>query len=119
MHGAATEASAFLKALAHQHRLLILCHLIDRERTVGQLAAFLGIRDSTASQHLAVLRRDGLVAGRRDGQTIWYRIIKKPARDVVQVLYAAFCSPGTQPEKPKAAQSKRSGKKTASHKART
>lgn len=93
MRGAAEDASELLKALSNQHRLLILCQLIDGEKSVGQLAAFLGIRDSTVSQHLALLRRDGIIAGRRDGQTIWYRIESDVARQVVEVLYNSFCNP--------------------------
>ncbi|MFC5386523.1 ArsR/SmtB family transcription factor [Aquamicrobium segne] len=91
MRNAASEASELLKALSNQHRLLILCRLIDGEKSVGQLAEFLGIRDSTVSQHLALLRRDRLIAGRRDGQTIWYRIESDVARRVVEVLYNSFC----------------------------
>lgn len=94
MRGAADKASELLKALSNQHRLLILCRLADGEKSVGQLAEFLGIRDSTVSQHLALLRRDGIIAGRRDGQTIWYRIESDVARQVVEVLYGAFCEPG-------------------------
>jgi DNA-binding transcriptional ArsR family regulator len=93
MHSAADAASDLLKALANRHRLLILCQLIDGERSVGELAAFLGIRDSTVSQHLAILRRDDLVDSRRDGQTIWYSISSAPARALVEVLYRSFCSP--------------------------
>lgn len=93
MRAAANEASEFLKALSNPHRLLILCRLIDGEKSVGQLAEFLGIRDSTVSQHLALLRRDGLIAGRRDGQTIWYRIESTVAREIVAVLYSNFCAP--------------------------
>ena len=63
MQSAADAASELLKALANRHRLLILCQLIDGERSVGELAAFLGVRDSTVSQHLAILRRDDLVDG--------------------------------------------------------
>ena len=94
MRGAADDASELLKALSNQHRLLILCRLIDGEKSVGQLAEFLGIRDSTVSQHLALLRRDGIISGRRDGQTIWYRIESDVARQVVEVLYGSFCNPG-------------------------
>jgi DNA-binding transcriptional ArsR family regulator len=92
MQTAADEASDLLKALASRHRLLILCQLIDGERSVGQLADFLEIRPSTVSQHLAVLRRDRIVAARREGQTIWYRIESDPAREVITVLYGAFCA---------------------------
>jgi ArsR family transcriptional regulator, virulence genes transcriptional regulator len=93
MHAAADEASELLKALANRHRLLIICQLIDAERSVGQLAEFLGIRDSTVSQHLALLRKDGLVAARRDGQTIWYSISSGPARELVETLYRVYCAP--------------------------
>ena len=93
MQSAADAASDLLKALANRHRLLILCQLIDGERSVGELAAFLGVRDSTVSQHLAILRRDDLVDSRREGQTIWYSISSAPARDLVEVLYRSFCAP--------------------------
>lgn len=93
MHAAAGEASDLLKALANRHRLLIICQLVDGERSVGELAAFLGIRDSTVSQHLALLRKDGLVAARREGQTIWYSISSGPARELVVTLYRIYCEP--------------------------
>jgi DNA-binding transcriptional ArsR family regulator len=93
MHVAADEASALLRALANRHRLLILCRLVDGERSVGELVDALGIRDSTVSQHLALLRRDGLVRPRRDGQTIWYAISSAPARAVIEVLYRSYCGP--------------------------
>ena len=93
MREAADEASELLKALSNQHRLLILCQLVEGEKSVGQLAEFLDIRDSTVSQHLALLRRERIIAGRRDGQTIWYRIESEPAREVLEILYQSFCSP--------------------------
>ena len=93
MRAAADEASGLLKALANPHRLLIVCQLIESERSVGELAAFLGLRDSTVSQHLALLRHDGVVTTRRDGQTIWYSIGSDPAREVVRTLYRALCAP--------------------------
>ncbi|WP_254690208.1 ArsR/SmtB family transcription factor [Shinella daejeonensis] len=95
MRAAVDRASELMKALSSQHRLMILCHLVDGEKSVGQLAEFLGIRDSTVSQHLALLRRDGIIAGRRDGQTIWYRIEADIARQVVSVLYTHYCAPDT------------------------
>lgn len=90
---AADEASALLKALAHRHRLIIICQLIERERSVGELAAILNVRDSTVSQHLALLRKDGLVEARRDGQTIWYSLGSVPARELVHTLYRIYCAP--------------------------
>ena len=88
---AADEASALLKALANRHRLIIICQLIEKERSVGELAELLQVRDSTVSQHLALLRKDGLVSTRREGQTIWYSIGSPPARDLVQTLYRTYC----------------------------
>jgi len=93
MNAAAQRASELLKSLANRHRLLIVCQLIERERSVGELATFLGIRDSTVSQHLALLRKDGTVAARRDGQTIWYSIASAAAREVVETLYRVYCGP--------------------------
>ena len=93
MERAADEASGLLKALSNRHRLLIICQLIDSERSVGELAEFLKLRDSTVSQHLALLRRDGLVSARRDAQTIFYSIASEPARDVLKTLYQAYCAP--------------------------
>lgn len=90
---AAERASELLKSLANRHRLLIVCQLIEGERSVGELAEFLGIRDSTVSQHLALLRKDGVVAARRDGQTIWYSISSAPARKVLETLYKVYCGP--------------------------
>ncbi len=96
----ADEASILLKALANRHRLIIICQLLEDERSVGELAARLKIRDSTVSQHLALLRKDGLVTARRDGQTVWYSIGSAEARAVVRTLYLGYCS--TKPPVPKA-----------------
>jgi DNA-binding transcriptional ArsR family regulator len=93
MHASAQEAEELLKALANRHRLLILCQLIEQERSVGELAELLSLRDSTVSQHLALLRKDDLVSTRREGQTIWYAIASEPARKLVETLYQVFCAP--------------------------
>ena len=95
MEAAAEEASELLKSLANRHRLLILCQLTEGERSVGDLATFLDLRDSTVSQHLALLRRDGLVRARRDGQTIWYSVASDPAQRILQTLFEIFCKPTT------------------------
>jgi DNA-binding transcriptional ArsR family regulator len=88
----AREAAEFLKALAHESRLLILCDLLDGEKSVGELEAFLDLRQSTVSQQLARLRLEGLVAARRDGKTIYYSIANDNVRAVIGVLYSAFCN---------------------------
>lgn len=93
MHDSAAEAEELLKALANRHRLMILCQLVDRERSVGELAELLELRDSTVSQHLALLRKDGLVSTRRDGQTIWYAISSEPAAKLLEIIYQIFCTP--------------------------
>jgi DNA-binding transcriptional ArsR family regulator len=100
MGQAADQASELLKALANRHRLLIICQLIEAERSVGELAEFLNLRDSTVSQHLALLRKDGLVSARRDAQTIYYSIASKPAREVLKALYEVFCA-SQKPARPK------------------
>lgn len=93
MAAAADAASGLLKAIGHPHRLMLLCQMIEGERTVGELAAALGIRESTTSQHLALLRRDGLVRPRRSGQTIWYSISSLPAQRVMATLFELYCAP--------------------------
>jgi DNA-binding transcriptional ArsR family regulator len=95
MMAAADQASELLKSLGNRHRLLILCQLTEAEHPVGELAAFLGLRDSTVSQHLSLLRREGLVQARRDGQTIWYSIASVPARRVLETLFELFCKPAS------------------------
>ena len=93
MQAAADQASELLKGLANRHRLMIVCQLIEGERAVGELASFLGVRDSTVSQHLALLRKDGLVSARRDAQTIYYSIASEPAREILSALYRIYCTP--------------------------
>jgi DNA-binding transcriptional ArsR family regulator len=87
----ARHACDFLKALAHETRLLLLCLLAERERSVGELEEALSLRQPTVSQQLARLRLDGLVTTRRDGKTIYYRIADERLNRVIQVLYDAFC----------------------------
>jgi len=93
MEVSADMASDLLKALANKHRLMLVCQLVDGERAVGELARALELRDSTVSQHLALLRKDGIVRARRDGQTIFYSIGSPAAHAVLEVLYSHFCAP--------------------------
>ena len=83
----AREASEFLKALAHESRLMILCDLLHGEKSVGELEALLARRQSTVSQQLARLRLEGLVSARRDGKTIYYSIASDKARSIIGALY--------------------------------
>lgn len=88
----AAEACVLLKAIANPHRLVILCQLVDGEKSVGELASFLGIRTSTVSQNLALLRAGDIVAARRDGQTMWYSIRSTQAQQMLETLYRVYCS---------------------------
>lgn len=87
----ADEAVAALKSLASRNRLLLLCHLVDGERSVGELAKDLGLAQSVVSQHLSLLRRDGVVVGRRDAQSILYRIADPRVGGLMTTIFALFC----------------------------
>lgn len=87
----AREASELLKALSHETRLLILCLLSTGEKSVGELERALEMPQAAVSQHLARLRIDKLVATRRDGRMIYYRIARSDALAVIGALYAEFC----------------------------
>jgi DNA-binding transcriptional ArsR family regulator len=91
MSHAADAASGLLQSLGNKSRLLIMCQLIEGEKPVGQLAAFLDLRESTVSQHLALLRKDRLVTARRNGQTVYYAIASEPARRLLERLYEIYC----------------------------
>ncbi|WP_353217922.1 metalloregulator ArsR/SmtB family transcription factor [Sandarakinorhabdus sp.] len=93
--GSAAAASRLLKAMAHDSRLLVLCQLVGVERAAGQIATRLS--QSAQSQHLALLRAEGLVATRREGQTIYYRIADPAVQAVITTLAGIFCPPA-QPE---------------------
>ena len=87
----AGAAARLLRALANERRLMILCQLTDGERSVGQLLPLVGLSQSALSQHLAVLREEGIVATRRESQMIWYRIADPAALKVVATLAEIFC----------------------------
>jgi DNA-binding transcriptional ArsR family regulator len=87
----ARDASDFLKALSHENRLLLLCLLSERERSVGELENILSLRQAAVSQQLARLRLDGLVTTRRDGKTVYYSIANDSVRRVISVMYDIFC----------------------------
>lgn len=87
----ARQASDLLKALAHENRLLLLCLLSERERSVGELEDILAMRQAAVSQQLARLRYDNLVTTRRDGKTVYYSIANEDVRRVISVLYDIYC----------------------------
>ena len=90
----AGEAEAFLRSLASRHRLMILCSLLEGETAVGELVRRLGLTQSNLSRHLAMLRKEGLVATRREGTVIHYRIASDRVRPILAELYRLFCAPG-------------------------
>jgi DNA-binding transcriptional ArsR family regulator len=87
----AKRASKLLKAMSNQHRLLILCQLVPGEKCVGELEKIVGLSQSALSQHLARLRRDGLVSTRREAQTIYYSLAGEEASAVIETLYELYC----------------------------
>jgi DNA-binding transcriptional ArsR family regulator len=88
----AAEAAEFLKLLANSHRLLILCRLlIEREMSVGELVEAVGLGQSALSQHLAKMREEGIVATRRDAQTVFYRIADKNVARVLALMKDIYC----------------------------
>lgn len=89
----AAEASEFLKALAHEARLVILCLLIDGEKSVTEIEHMLDLRQPAVSQQLARLRADHLVETRRDGKSIYYSLARPEIRAVIETLHGAFCKP--------------------------
>ncbi|APZ52081.1 transcriptional regulator, ArsR family [Salipiger abyssi] len=88
----ARSAASFLKTLAHEGRLMILCHLGSGEKSVGELEELLGIRQAAVSQMLARLREEGLVSTRRDGKTIYYSLATEDTGRVIGLLYEIFCA---------------------------
>ena len=91
MKRAADKATEFLKILANPKRLMIVCRLSEGEASVTELAEFLGMRPSTVSQHLQILRMSNLVETRRDAQTIYYSLEHSASEDVIKALYKNYC----------------------------
>ena len=87
----AAEAARLLSALANENRLAILCELVDGERSVGTLVEAVGLTQSALSQHLAKLRSGGIVATRRDAQTIYYRLASEAAGTIMTTLAEIYC----------------------------
>ena len=88
----ARRASALLKAMSNEHRLLVLCQLQAGERSVGELERLVGLSQSALSQHLARLRRDQLVRTRRAAQTIYYSLNGVEATEVIRTLHGIYCT---------------------------
>ena len=87
----ALAASKFLKAISHEGRLMILCHLASGEKTVTELEELLAARQSAVSQQLSRLRNEGIVTPRRDGKTIYYSLADDRSTQIMEVVYNLFC----------------------------
>jgi DNA-binding transcriptional ArsR family regulator len=87
----AAEAARLLRALSNENRLMLLCRLFEGEKTVSELNVSLPLSQSALSQHLAVLREEGLVRTRRAGQNIYYGLTSTSARRIIETLYSIFC----------------------------
>ena len=92
MSAAAGEATAFLKALAHEGRLMILCHLAQGEKSVTELERLLDARQSAVSQQLARLRLEGMVDNRREGKVIYSRFAAGQVERIIPLLHDIFCA---------------------------
>ena len=87
----AKSASNFLKAISHEGRLMILCHLVSGEKSVTELEELISARQAAVSQQLSRLRLEGLVVPRRDGKTIYYRLANDKPKRILEVIYDLFC----------------------------
>ncbi|MEW6984095.1 ArsR/SmtB family transcription factor [Colwelliaceae bacterium 6471] len=91
MRANATQAVELLKAMSNENRLLILCHLGEKELSVSELNAFIDLSQSSLSQHLGRLRQDGLVKTRRESQTIYYSVANDSVGKLINLLQNEFC----------------------------
>src|SRR5690606_28161420 len=91
MQAHAGEAAKLLKALANERRLQVLCLLAGGERSVGEINDLLDLSQSALSQHLAVLREEGLVQTRREAQLVYYALVPGPAAAVMETLHGIYC----------------------------
>ncbi len=96
----AQRASELLKAMSNEKRLMILCFLTEGEKSVGQMERLVGLSQSALSQHLARLRRDGLVKTRRASQTIYYSLAGGEASAIMATLHSLYCGLSESQEMP-------------------
>ena len=91
MRKTAPKVSDLMKVLSNEHRLMILCQLVEGEKSVGELAESLELRQAALSQQLALLRKDGLVRTRRQAQNIYYSLARDDVRELMGFLYQTYC----------------------------
>ena len=87
------KAAKLLKSMSHPSRLMVLCHLMEGESSVGELNQASPLSQSALSQHLAGLRQAGLVDTRRESQVIYYRLKSRAVSEIIEVLYRIYCTP--------------------------
>lgn len=99
MQATAETVSELMKVLSNKHRLMTLCQLVEGEKPVGELARLVGVREQAMSQQLALLRKDGLVVPRREGQTVYYVLARDDIRRLMHFLYDNYCAGAAQARK--------------------
>jgi ArsR family transcriptional regulator, virulence genes transcriptional regulator len=101
LRGSAVRVTDLLKAMANPSRLMILCQLAEGEKAVGEMEEVIGLSQSGLSQHLAVLRRKGIVSTRREAQSIFYSLASKEVEEIMAALYRVFCAKVAQKRTPR------------------
>ncbi len=91
MQSNALKAESMLKMLANANRLMILCHLVKGEKSVGQLAGLVDLSSSALSQHLTKMRQQGLVESEKKGQMVYYKISNPETEAILSTLYLIYC----------------------------
>jgi DNA-binding transcriptional ArsR family regulator len=89
----ADKVSELMKSLGNPKRLLLLCQLVEQERSVSELARLIDMKEPAVSQQLALLRKDGIVSARREGQNMLYALDRDDVRRLIEFLYATYCQP--------------------------
>lgn len=92
MRQGATEAIKLLKVMVNEDRLLMICHLLEGEKTVGEIEELLDIHQPNLSQHLTVLRKNGVVQTRREGRNVYYSLADPKAVAILETLHRLYCS---------------------------
>lgn len=91
MKSKAARASELMRSMSNEGRLMILCNLVEKERSVSELEQLVGLSQSSVSQHLAILRRERLVKKRRLGQNVFYSLASREAAAIMRTLYDLYC----------------------------
>ena len=112
MHEHAADAAQLMKALGNEQRLLILCNLLERPLSVGELNERVQLSQSALSQHLAVLREQGMVETRREAQSIYYSLPPGPVTRVMALLQEIYC--GAAPPRGRGRQGRKTGARRSS-----